>query len=434
MKRLFLCLLCVMSFAARAQQITWHQHIATIIHNNCTPCHQPDEAGPFSLITYEDVAKRAAMVKKVTKSRYMPPWKADPHYVKYSNERRLSDEEIAMIGDWADHGMPLGKSEKDKKPDTVVATKVSRLPDLELTMNESFIIKGDNVERFVVYKIPFELPDSANVEAVRFITNNRKLIHHVNYEIDAVPDTSLDIYNTVPYINLTEDDRNKYTQYVPYRKHMIYYGGWIPGASYESYPPGIGWKMPKRGVILLTLHFAPVGKEEKSISGIQLYFTKNKVKREIRAVSIGSGGVGEKEIDPIFYIPAGAVKTFKVKIKVPEDQSVLYVWPHMHYLGKVFRAYGVTPQQDTIRLVSIPDWNVSWQEMYWFPTLRKLPVGSTLVVEGTYDNTPDNPSNPFNPPKLVYSAGDMKSTDEMMTLVMIFLPYEKGDEKMRIER
>ncbi|WP_343667442.1 cytochrome c [Chitinophaga sp.] len=431
MKRLFLCLSIVLSFAASAQRITWYQHIAPIVHTNCTPCHRPDEAGPFSLITYEDVAKRAAMVKRVTQSRYMPPWKADPHYVNYANERRLTDEEIAMIANWADHQMPVGKNDKDK-PDTITTSKVSRLPDLELTMKQAFVIKGDNVERFIVYKIPFELPDSMNVEAIRFITNNRKLIHHANYEIDDVPE--LDLYNTVDYINLTEDDRNKYTQYVPYRHRMIYYGGWIPGASYESYPPGIGWRMPKRGVILLTLHFAPVGKEEKSISGVQLYFTKNKVKRDIRAVSIGSGGVGEKDIDPFFYIPANAVKTFKVKVKVPEDQSLLYVWPHMHYLGKIFRAYSVTPANDTVRLVSIPDWNVAWQEMYWFPTLKKLPKGSTIYVEGTYDNTAENPANPNNPPQLIYSSGDMRSTDEMMTLVMIYLPYENGDERMEIKQ
>lgn len=433
MKRLslFLCLSMILSFAASAQHITWYQHIAPIVHTNCTPCHRPDEAGPFSLITYEDVAKRAAMVKKVTQSRYMPPWKADPHYVSYANERRLTDEEITMIADWADHKMPLGKNDKDK-PDTIVTSKVSRLPDLELTMKQAFIVKGDNVERFVVFKIPFEIPDSMNVEAIRFITNNRKLIHHANYEIDDVPSENL--YNTADYVNLTEEGNENTAQYIPYRKRMVYYGGWIPGASHESYPPGLGWKMPKRGILLLTLHFAPLGKEEKSISGIQLYFTKDKVKREIRAASIGSGGAGEKDIDPFFYIPANVVKTFRVKVSVPEDESILYVWPHMHYIGKVFRAYCITPEKDTIRLVSIPDWNVAWQEMYWFPKLKKLPKGSTIVVEGTYDNTVENPSNPNNPPRLIYSSGEMKSTDEMMTLVMIYLPYEKGDEQMEIKR
>jgi hypothetical protein len=418
---------------ATAQQITWNQHIAPLIHRSCTPCHREGEAAPFSLVSYEDVAKRAAFIKKVTQNRYMPPWKPDPHYSTFNNERRLTDEQIAMIADWADHNMPKGNPVAEEKPSLLIpGTQYNRKPDLVLTMKQPFLVKGDNLERFIVYKIPFEMADSMNVEAVEFTSTNRKVIHHVNYEVDNVPD--LDIYNTDDYVNLTEGSRLKYEQFVPFRKNMIYYGGWIPGSSYESYPKNIGWVMPKRGVILLTVHYAPLGKEEENISGVQFFFTKAPVKRNIRAISFGSGGIGEKEIDPYFYIPANAVKSFKVKVATQEDQSILYVWPHMHYLGKIFKAYGVTPRGDTIKLVSINDWEFKWQEIYWFPKLVKIPKGTILTVEGTYDNTANNPANPSNPPQLVYSNGDMKAVDEMMTLVMLYLPYEVGDENKVLKK
>jgi hypothetical protein len=29
--------------------------------------------------------------------------------------------------------------------------------------------------------------------------------------------------------------------------------------------------------------------------------------------------------------------------------------------------------------------------------------------------------------------GDMKTTDEMMTLMMIFTPYKQGDEKIKLD-
>lgn len=115
------------------------------------------------------------------------------------------------------------------------------------------------------------------------------------------------------------------------------------------------------------------------------------------------------------------------------DQSLLYVWPHMHLLGKKFTAYAVTPQGDTIRLVNITDWDFKWQELYRFEHLVKIPKGSVLTVEGTYDNTAQNPNNPFSPPQTIYSSGDMKSTDEMLTLVMLALPYEAGDETRPLE-
>jgi hypothetical protein len=154
----------------------------------------------------------------------------------------------------------------------------------------------------------------------------------------------------------------------------------------------------------------------------------------MKVVSFGSGGIGESQIEPIFYIKAGTVQTFHLEVTNPnQDQSLLYVWPHMHYLGKEYKAYITTPAGDTIRLVHIPDWDFRWQEIYRFPHPVKVVKGSVIHIEGTYDNTANNPSNPNNPPKNVFSMGDMKTTDEMMTLMMGFLPYREGDEKIDLQ-
>jgi hypothetical protein len=413
-----------------AQQITWSQHIAPIIHRNCTPCHRQGEAAPFSLVTYEEVAKRASFIKRVTESHYMPPWKPDPHYVTFANERKLTEEEIRMIGDWAEHGMPRGETTVKEETTFVKGTLFNREPDLVLKMKSSYVLKGDNVERFIVYKMPFELPDSVAVEAIEFTSNNRKIIHHANYEIDDVPEA--DLYNTSDYVDNTESHLDYYQQYINYRKQMRYFGGWIPGSTYESYPDDMGWVMPKRGVVLLTVHYAPVGKDEEVISGVQFFFKKKPVKRQIKATTYGSGGVGEKDIEPFFYIPANVEKTFKLNVKMTETQSLMYVWPHMHLLGRTFKAYAVTPEKDTIRLVSIPQWDFNWQEIYWFPKLVKIPKGTVVTMEGSYDNTVNNASNPSFPPQLVYGA--MRTKDEMMTMIMMTVPYEKGDEEREIKR
>src|ERR1043165_7651821 len=57
-------------------RVTFTETIAPIVYANCVPCHRPGEAAPFSLISYDDVKKRAALIVTVTKSRYMPPWHA----------------------------------------------------------------------------------------------------------------------------------------------------------------------------------------------------------------------------------------------------------------------------------------------------------------------------------------------------------------------
>ncbi|MCH5718692.1 hypothetical protein [Niabella hibiscisoli] len=109
-----------------------------------------------------------------------------------------------------------------------------------------------------------------------------------------------------------------------------------------------------------------------------------------------------------------------------DAQSVMYVWPHMHLLGKSFKSYAVTPTQDTIPLVSIPNWDYKWQEMYRMKKLTKIPARSILTIDGSYDNTSQNPYNPNNPPAVVYSAKNMDSKMEMFTLLMIYVPYKEG--------
>jgi hypothetical protein len=422
--------------SVRAQGPTYHKDIAPIIQSNCAPCHQPGEAAPFSLLTYEDVAKRASFIRKVVGSRYMPPWRADSGYRHFANERLLNDRQIALISQWIDDKAPEGRPSEASAPvrPLVRGTLFNRKPDLVLAASDSFHLTGDNEERFVIFKIPFELKDSSNVEAIEFFCNNKKLIHHANYAVQAVPDTQIDIKNTASFVNLTDDDRRKVDQYMPYRKAMSYYGGWIPGSSYEYFPKEFGWVMPRRGVILLTVHYAPSATDEASICGVHLFFKKTPITRIMKVVSFGSGGIGETQIDPLFYIRANKVQTFRLEVTNPsQDQSLLYVWPHMHYLGKEFRAYITTPEGDTLPLVHIPAWDFRWQEIYRFRHPIKVEKGSVIHLECTYDNTADNPANPNSPPKNIFSMGDMKTTDEMMTLMMGFLPYQPGDEKISLE-
>lgn len=423
-------------YAASGQKVTFYDDVAPLIHKNCTPCHRPGGAGPFQLLTYEDVAKRAPFIKKVTQSRYMPPWQADPVYRSFARERLLSDEEIKTIASWVDQQAPKGKGsikKEDILEQFVSGTQYHRAPDLTLEMPEPFLVKGDNLERFIVFKLPFELDEAKNVEAIEFFSNSKKAVHHANFAIHPVPDTTVDLYNTDPFVNLTEDSRLKYSQYFPYKDKLTYYGGWIPGTSYESYPADMGWIMPRRGVILLTVHYAPGAKDIPNLSGIHFFFKDTPIERKVQVISLGSGGVGEDAIEPYFIIQPDTVKKFTLKVTTPAmDQSLMYVWPHMHLLGKEFKAYAVTPEKDTIQLVHIPDWNFRWQEIYQFKKLVKIPKGSVLTLEGTYDNTASNPDNPFDPPRLIYSAGDMKTTDEMLTMVMVFLPYREGDENISL--
>lgn len=433
---LSLSILIVASNASMAQKLTFHKHIAPIIKNKCMPCHRPGEAAPFSLISYEDVAKRGTFIKDVVKSGYMPPWKPDNSYREFHNDRSLTSTEREMIVNWIDKKMPEGQGTKKEDDQfsrsNITGTQFSRSPDTVLRVARPYLIKGDNEERFLVFKIPFDLGKEHNVEAIEFISSNKKVIHHANFAIHPVSD-DIDIRQGAAFVDLSGTDRTAYDQYLPFKEKMDYYGGWIPGTSFESYPKDLGWIMPKRGVILMTIHYAPTGKDEEEVSGVNFFFKDTPIKRTVSVISLGSAGVGEQSIEPYFMIPAGEKKSFNLKIVTPKDQSLLYVWPHMHLLGQSFKSYAVTPENDTIPLISIPSWDFKWQEIYRFKKLIKIPKGSVLSIEAFYDNTKENPNNPSNPPRMVFSANDMKTTDEMMTMLMVFLNYEAGDEDLLLD-
>ena len=53
--------------AANLPAVTFNKEIAPIVFNNCSSCHRPGEAAPFSLLSYGDVAKRGKLIATVTK-------------------------------------------------------------------------------------------------------------------------------------------------------------------------------------------------------------------------------------------------------------------------------------------------------------------------------------------------------------------------------
>ena len=148
---------------------TFAEDIAPIIFKNCAPCHRPGEAGPFPLLSYDDVKKRAKTVAAVTQARYMPPWPADPSYSHFLRERFLTDEQIVLIKNWVTNGAPAGDLAKaPAAPQFPVGSNLGK-PDLVLQMREPVHIRGDNKDRFMVIKIPYELPADRYVRAIEFV-------------------------------------------------------------------------------------------------------------------------------------------------------------------------------------------------------------------------------------------------------------------------
>jgi hypothetical protein len=87
--------------------------------------------------------------------------------------------------------------------------------------------------------------------------------------------------------------------------------------------------------------------------------------------------------------------------------------------------YAVLPDSSRRTLIRIPDWNFEWQQVYFYQRRIRLPAGSRLLMEFTYDNSADNARNPNHPPRRVVWGG--ASTDEMAGLHIQVTPTDQDD-------
>src|SRR4249920_811232 len=94
--------------AAGKDGLTFADDVAPIVFNNCTSCHRPGEAAPFSLTNYQETKSHGRLIAAMTASGRMPPWKAAPGHYSFKNERHLTDAQKDTIQRWVAAGMPEG--------------------------------------------------------------------------------------------------------------------------------------------------------------------------------------------------------------------------------------------------------------------------------------------------------------------------------------
>src|SRR3984885_13646340 len=133
---------------------TFNRDVAPILYKNCSNCHRAGEVAPFALLTYQDAAKRAKQIAAVTQARVMPPWKATPGYGDFSDARRLTDQQLATIRDWAAHGAPEGDAKAKAVPPKFPDGWLGGQPDQTFKMTQAFSLPAEGADVFQCFVIP----------------------------------------------------------------------------------------------------------------------------------------------------------------------------------------------------------------------------------------------------------------------------------------
>lgn len=395
---------------ATAGTVTFSETIAPILFNKCTSCHRPGEAAPFALMGYQDAAKRAKLIATVTKSRYMPPWKAEPASFEYRDSRRLTAEEIASIDEWARNGAPEGDPKRTPPlPKFPEGWQLGK-PDLIVELPQGFDVPSEGPDQYRNVTIPLNLTEDKWVQGIEIRPSARKVVHHVLYFADTSGEAR----------KIPADTRGA----MPFTRGTIGLGGWAVGAQPHLQPEGLAIALPKNSDLVLQFHFHPSGKAETEKSVIGLYFAKKAPERSLVNIQLPPAFGLFSGID----IPPGKAD-FAVRdsFVLPVDADAVSIGAHAHYIGRTMKMTATLPSGEVKTLLWIKDWDFAWQDRYFFDGFVPLPKGTRLDAEVTWDNSSANGRNPNPEPQRV-QWGE-QSADEMGAVGLQVVAHVEADSK-----
>jgi hypothetical protein len=394
-----------------ASPVTFEKDIAPIIYRNCAPCHRPGEAAPFALMSYQDVAKRGKLIAKVTASRFMPPWKAEPGSYAFRDERRLTEQDITAIQEWFKAEMPQGDGPKCEPPKFASGWPLGE-PDLVVEMPAAYHVPAEGPDIYRNMAVPLGLVEDKWMTAIDMRPTARAGVHHVLYFAD--PNGRIH--------EKAQQGAEPGFSGMRAGGATIPLGGWAVGAQPHFFPEGLALRIPKGSDLVVQYHFHPTGKPESEKSLIGLYFAKKAPERTLTRIQMPPSYSLFSGLD----IPAGE-KDFVIRdsYTLPVAIDAVGVGAHAHYLATQMKMTAALPDGGIKTLLYIKDWDFAWQDRYFFKEMAPLPQGTRLEVEIHWDNSAENSRNPSSPPIRVTWGEQTK--DEMGSISLMVVPHEEAE-------
>jgi hypothetical protein len=285
-------------------------------------------------------------------------------------------------------------------------------PDLVVKPEAVFMLPAQQSDAFRIFAIRVPVTKRTYVTGIEFHPGNARVVHHANIRIDRSDATrQLDEADPLPGYDGLMPRSAEYPE-----GHFL---GWTPGQVAPLVPPELAWPLEPGSDLVVQLHMQPSGAVEAVLPEIGFYFTDRAPSRTPTILRLGSQGID---------IPAGesryVVRDWYV---LPVDVELLAVQPHAHYRARTIRGSAVLPDGGTRVLMHIDDWDFRWQHVYRHESPIRLPKGTRLQMEYTYDNSAANARNPQLPPARVWWG--QRSRDEMGDLWFQLLTANETDRR-----
>jgi hypothetical protein len=260
----------------------------------------------------------------------------------------------------------------------------------------AFQVPATGVVNYQYPRVANPLGRDVWIRAVEIIPGDRAVVHHVLAGID--------------------DPANGSQRAI--RGQIGELGGYAPGKNAMRYPEGTGILLRKEASFRYQMHYTPNGKATTDVTRVGYYFTEEAPKHPLRMTML---------MDTALSIPANTKAHTEALDHIFERDVVLYsLMPHAHLRGRAAKFTAHYPDGRVEVLLSVPQYDFSWQTTYALTSPKALPAGTRLVFEMTWDNSAQNPANP-DPDRVV---GWGEQTWEEMNVGWLRYRYadEAGDQ------
>jgi hypothetical protein len=394
-------LLASASFGAVAGSPTFTKDVAPILQKNCQTCHRPGEAGPFSMLTYEQTRPWAAAIKEAVQTKKMPPWFADPHYGKFSNGAGLTQSEIDTIVGWVRAKAPMGNPRDMPPPVQWVEGWAIGKPDLVFELPIPYDVPATGVVDYQHIIVSTGFTEDRWIQAAEVRPTDRAVVHHIiafvrEPKSDWFKGQKAGVFFIAPQVK-TEEQPD--TSALP----SDFLVGYAPGQPAEILRPGQAKLIKAGSDIVFQVHYTPNGKTTRDQTKLGIVFAKHPPEKRVLTLSATNGTFKIPAGDPNYRVDA----SFEVGTQV--ELSGLH--PHMHGRGKDFQYRLVYPSGESQTLLSVPRFNWHWQNWYTLEEPIALPKGTVIQCTAHFDNSPNNPDNADPTKEVIWGE---QSWDEMM--------------------
>lgn len=367
---------------------TFAADVAPLLHAHCVTCHQPDRAAPFALLSYDEAKSRAKEIRAAVSARQMPPWSAaaSSTFPQLLHDRRLTTRQIDTIVSWVDAGTPSGDLSRMPPLPNLPASWPLGLPDLTLTFPRAMSLPADSASRAFNVVLYMNLPQERWLTGIDYRPTSRDLLSHA--VIYAAP-AGMVIGEEDPlpgYSGQTGPGAGSLSaQMAAVDRSLEPVGVWTPGGRRLSTPDGLAIRLPKGSNIVMQFHAKAADTGAVEDGTVALYFLQAARATPLTSIQVPASMGIVAGVD----IPAGdSRKTIASEFVLPIDVSAFGARGHAHALGRDLKLTARLPNGQTRGLLWIDRWDLRWQETYYFKSLIRLPKGTTLRAEVTYDASP----------------------------------------------